>query len=55
MKITEFAPGSALQGFTGLLLLPQIKPIALILDTSFINDECNDMIADAIRRKALVA
>jgi phosphoserine phosphatase len=52
---TEFAPGLAIQGFTAPLSLSQFKLIAFDMDSTLINIECVDEIADAAGRKAEVA
>jgi phosphoserine phosphatase len=52
---TEFAPGLAIQGFSALLKLQDFKLIAFDMDSTLINIECIDEIADAAGRKAEVA
>src|SRR3989338_6122268 len=52
---TEFAPGLAVQGFTPPLNLKDFKLIAFDMDSTLINIECVDEIADAAGRKAEVA
>jgi len=52
---TEFAPGLTLQGFAAPLSLSQFKLIAFDMDSTLINIECVDEIADAAGRKAEVA
>ena len=52
---TEFAPGLAIQGFTAPLKLQDFKLIAFDMDSTLINIECIDEIADATGRKAEVA
>jgi len=52
---TEFAPGLVLQGFTPPLKLRDFKLIAFDMDSTLINIECVDEIADAAGRKAEVA
>ncbi|WP_310644220.1 phosphoserine phosphatase SerB [Limnohabitans sp.] len=52
---TEFAPGLAIQGFTAPLQLQDFKLIAFDMDSTLINIECIDEIADATGRKAEVA
>ena len=52
---TEFAPGLAIQGFTAPLKLQDFKLIAFDMDSTLINIECIDEIADAAGRKAEVA
>ena len=52
---TEHAPGLVLQGFTPPLHLRDFKLIAFDMDSTLINIECVDEIADAVGRKAEVA
>jgi phosphoserine phosphatase len=52
---TEFAPGLVVQGFTPPLRLRDFKLIAFDMDSTLINIECVDEIADAAGRKAEVA
>ena len=52
---TEFAPGLVVQGFTAPLSLSAFKLIAFDMDSTLINIECIDEIADAAGRKAEVA
>ena len=52
---TEFAPGLVIQGFTPPLSLSAFKLIAFDMDSTLINIECIDEIADAAGRKAEVA
>jgi phosphoserine phosphatase len=52
---TEFATGLAIQGFTAPLKLQDFKLIAFDMDSTLINIECIDEIADAAGRKAEVA
>lgn len=52
---TEFAPGLVLQGFTPPLNLSDFKLIAFDMDSTLINIECVDEIADAAGRKPEVA
>jgi phosphoserine phosphatase len=52
---TEHAPGLVLQGFTPPLRLCDFKLIAFDMDSTLINIECVDEIADAVGRKAEVA
>jgi len=52
---TEFAPGLALQGLNPPLRLADYKLIAFDMDSTLINIECVDEIADAAGRKAEVA
>ena len=51
----EFAPGLVIQGFTPPLRLRDFKLIAFDMDSTLINIECVDEIADAAGRKAEVA
>ncbi|MDD0814104.1 phosphoserine phosphatase SerB [Curvibacter sp. HBC28] len=51
----EFAPGLVIQDFTPPLDLSQYKLIAFDMDSTLINIECVDEIADAAGRKAEVA
>ncbi|PUE51864.1 phosphoserine phosphatase SerB [Limnohabitans sp. 2KL-17] len=52
---TPFAPGLNLRGMTAPLSLSQFKLIAFDMDSTLINIECVDEIADAAGRKAEVA
>jgi phosphoserine phosphatase len=52
---TEHAPGLVIQGFTPPLRLSDFKLIAFDMDSTLINIECVDEIADAAGRKAEVA
>jgi phosphoserine phosphatase len=52
---TEFAPGLVIQGFIPPLALSGFKLIAFDMDSTLINIECVDEIADAAGRKAEVA
>jgi phosphoserine phosphatase len=52
---TEFAPGLAIQGFNAPIKLQDFKLIAFDMDSTLINIECIDEIADAAGRKAEVA
>lgn len=52
---TEFAPGLTVRGFTPPLRLQDFKLIAFDMDSTLINIECVDEIADAAGRKAEVA
>ena len=52
---TPFAPGLMVQGFTAPLSLKDFKLIAFDMDSTLINIECVDEIADAAGRKAEVA
>lgn len=51
----ELAPGLVIQGFTPPLRLADFKLIAFDMDSTLINIECVDEIADAAGRKAEVA
>ena len=55
MQTTEFAPGLLIQGLTPPLSLSNFKLIAFDMDSTLINIECVDEIADAAGRKAEVA
>jgi phosphoserine phosphatase len=55
MPPTEFLPGLTLQRFTPPLLLADFKLIAFDMDSTLINIECIDEIADAVGKKAEVA
>lgn len=55
MPLTELAPGLALRGFTPPLALADFRLIAFDMDSTLINIECVDEIADAAGRKAEVA
>jgi len=55
MTRTEFAPGLTVQGFTPPLELSDFKLIAFDMDSTLINIECIDEIADAVGKKAEVA
>ena len=52
---TEFAPGLVIQRFTPPLNLSAFKAIAFDMDSTLINIECIDEIADAAGKKAEVA
>jgi phosphoserine phosphatase len=52
---TEFAPGLTVQGFAPPLQLNDFKLIAFDMDSTLINIECVDEIADAASRKPEVA
>ena len=52
---SEISPGLVLQGFTPPLRLRDFKLIAFDMDSTLINIECVDEIADAAGRKAEVA
>jgi phosphoserine phosphatase len=51
----EISPGLVIQGFTPPLALADFKLIAFDMDSTLINIECVDEIADAAGRKAEVA
>lgn len=53
--VTEFAPGLVLRGFSAPLRLQDFKLIAFDMDSTLINIECVDEIADAVGRKDEVA
>jgi phosphoserine phosphatase len=55
MHTIEFAPGLVIQGLTPPLKLSDFKLIAFDMDSTLINIECVDEIADAAGRKAEVA
>lgn len=55
MSTQEFAPGLVIQGFTPPFDLSSYKLIAFDMDSTLINIECVDEIADAAGRKAEVA
>lgn len=55
MQPTELSPGLIIQGFTPPLKLSDFKLIAFDMDSTLINIECVDEIADAAGRKAEVA
>lgn len=55
MQSTETAPGLSIQGITLPLNLADFKLIAFDMDSTLINIECVDEIADAVGRKAEVA
>jgi phosphoserine phosphatase len=55
MQCSEFAPGLSLRGVTPPLSLANFKLIAFDMDSTLINIECVDEIADAAGRKAEVA
>jgi len=54
-KASEISPGLVIQGFTPPLALSDFKLIAFDMDSTLINIECVDEIADAVDRKAEVA
>lgn len=55
MQPTEISPGLVIQGVTPPLNLSDFKLIAFDMDSTLINIECVDEIADAVGRKAEVA
>ncbi len=55
MNAQEIAPGLVIQGITVPQRLSDYKLIALDMDSTLINIECVDEIADAVGRKAEVA
>ncbi|OGA96190.1 MAG: phosphoserine phosphatase SerB [Burkholderiales bacterium RIFCSPHIGHO2_12_FULL_61_11] len=55
MQPTEISPGLVVQGFRPPLKLSDFKLIAFDMDSTLINIECVDEIADAVGRKAEVA
>jgi phosphoserine phosphatase len=55
MSAIEFAPGLTIQRFTPPLKLTDFKAIAFDMDSTLINIECIDEIADAVGKKAEVA
>ena len=55
MNPTELAPGLVIQGITPPLRLTDFKLIAFDMDSTLINIECVDEIADAVGKKAEVA
>ncbi len=55
MNLTEISPGLVIQGFTAPLRLGNFKLIAFDMDSTLINIECVDEIADAVGLKAEVA
>ena len=55
MNRTEILPGLVIQGFTPPLALANFKLIAFDMDSTLINIECIDEIADAVGLKAEVA
>ncbi|MFM2112040.1 MAG: phosphoserine phosphatase SerB [Pseudomonadota bacterium] len=55
MTITTIAPGLNIQGFAPPLRLTDFKLIAFDMDSTLINIECIDEVADAAGRKAEVA
>ena len=55
MTHSEISPGLVIKGFTPPLNLHNFKLIAFDMDSTLINIECVDEIADAVGRKAQVA
>ena len=55
LPTTEFAPGLVVQRFAPPLRLSDFKLIAFDMDSTLINIECIDEIADAVGKKAEVA
>jgi phosphoserine phosphatase len=55
MNSVEISPGLVTQGITAPLSLKNFKLIAFDMDSTLINIECVDEIADAVGRKAEVA
>ena len=55
MNPKEISPGLVIQGFTPPRRLEEFKLIAFDMDSTLINIECIDEIADAAGRKAEVA
>src|SRR3954468_9898772 len=55
MPATTYAPGLSVQGFTPPLRLADFKLIAFDMDSTLINIECVDEIADAVGKKEEVA
>jgi phosphoserine phosphatase len=55
MKVTEFAPGLMIAGISPPLRLSDFKLMAFDMDSTLINIECVDEIAEAVGRKAEVA
>ncbi len=55
MTSTEISPGLVIQGFVAPLKLSDFKLAAFDMDSTLINIECVDEIADAAGRKAQVA
>jgi phosphoserine phosphatase len=55
MTTRTFAPGLEIQGFTPPLALRDFKLIAFDMDSTLINIECVDEIADAVGKKEEVA
>ncbi len=55
MNLTEISPGLVVQGFNPPLKLADFKLIAFDMDSTLINIECIDEIADAVGLKTQVA
>ena len=55
MNFTEISPGLVINGITPPLSIGDFKLIAFDMDSTLINIECVDEIADAVGRKAEVA
>jgi phosphoserine phosphatase len=55
MPLSTFAPGLSIQGFTPPLRLQDFQLVAFDMDSTLINIECVDEIADAAGRKEEVA
>ncbi len=55
MQAIEITPGLVIKGITDTLKLSDFKLIAFDMDSTLINIECVDEIADAVGRKAEVA
>jgi len=55
MKATQYAPGLMIAGITPPLVLADYKLIAFDMDSTLIDIECVDEIADAVGRKPQVA
>jgi len=55
LPVTEFAPGLAVQRFAPPLRLSDFRLIAFDMDSTLINIECIDEIADLVGKKAEVA
>lgn len=55
MALQEFAPGLSIQGITPPLALAEFRLIAFDMDSTLINIECVDEIADAVDKKDEVA
>nr|MCU0922244.1 phosphoserine phosphatase SerB [Burkholderiaceae bacterium] len=55
MFAIEYAPGLFIRGFTPPLRLADYRLVAFDMDSTLINIECVDEIADVVGRKAEVA